>query len=81
MKKDSDNYRDSSSLSLIEYLSKKGINIIIYEPLIKEDYFMNIKVIKSLDEFLSLSTLVITNRLDKKIKHDNIYSRDIFNKD
>lgn len=81
MKKDSDNYRDSSSLSLIEYLNKKGINIIIYEPLIKEDYFMNIKVIKSLDEFLSLSTLVITNRLDKKIKHDNIYSRDIFNKD
>ncbi|MGM9874123.1 MAG: nucleotide sugar dehydrogenase [Bacilli bacterium] len=81
MKKDSDNYRESSSLKLLELLKNKNVNLLIYEPLIKEDEFNGIKVIKNLDEFLSISTLVVMNRINKNIKHSHIYSRDIFNKD
>lgn len=80
MKKDSDNFRSSAILGVIERLYASGINIVIYEPLIKEDYFNNYKVMKNLDEFKAISDIILTNRIDEEIKDvkKKVYTRDLF---
>ena len=81
MKSDSDNLRASSILGIIKRLKAKGMKVIIYEPILKEEEFLDSKVITSLDEFKKLSDLVVTNRMsddliDVKYK---VYTRDLFN--
>ena len=83
MKEGSDNYRESAIQGVMKRLKAKGVTIFIYEPLLKDDYFFNSKVIKDLNEFKKISNLVVTNRNHKDlsdIKH-KIYSRDLFNID
>ena len=80
MKKDSDNFRSSAVIDIIEILKKDVEKLLIFEPLIKEKTFMEIPVIKDFNEFKSKSSLIIANRLDDrllKLKH-RIYSKDIF---
>ena len=62
---------------------KKGIRIIIYEPLIKEKYFNKSKIFKSLKEFKKNSNIIIANRYDKQLHDvkDKVYTRDIFLRD
>ena len=81
MKSDSDNLRASSILGIIKRLKAKGMKVIIYEPILKDEEFLDSKVITSLDEFKKLSDLVVTNRMsddliDVKYK---VYTRDLFN--
>ena len=81
MKKDSDNFKESSILDIAEILDKlPNINIYIYEPLIKEEVFHNIKVIKNLEVFINNSEIIIANRFDKVLqKHkQKVFTRDIF---
>ncbi len=83
MKEGSDNFRESAVQGIMKRIKAKGINVIVYEPLIKEKYFFRSKVINNFDEFIDISDLVITNRISnnlKKYKH-KVYSRDIFGKD
>ena len=83
MKSDSDNYRDSAILGVIDKLKDKGVTIIIYEPKINQDNLEGLTIIKDVDAFIDMSEIIITNRHhpDLDMVKDKIYSRDIFNKD
>ena len=83
MKSNSDNYRDSAILGVIEKLKDKGVTIIIYEPGINQDKLEGLAIIKDVDAFMDMSEIIIANRYhpDLDMAKDKIYSRDIFNKD
>ena len=83
MKNGSDNFRTSAIQGIIKRIQKKGIRIIIYEPLIKEKYFNKSKIFKSLKEFKKNSNIIIANRYDKQLHDvkDKVYTRDIFLRD
>jgi len=68
---------------LYERIIAKGIEVIIYEPVIKEVEFFYSKVIKDLDEFKKLSDLIVANRISDDISDvkDKVYTRDLFNGD
>ena len=83
MKANSDNFRASAIQSVIKLLREKGINIVIYEPTIKENSFDGIEVIHDLKLFKDISDVIIANRIEKDLEDckDFIYSRDIFARD
>ncbi len=80
MKEKSDNIRESSVQGIMKRLKAKGKEVIVYEPLLKETEFFGSKVYKDLDEFKSVSSLIVANRLDAEISDvkEKIYSRDLF---
>ena len=80
MKTDSDNFRDSAVLDIIEKLKNNGLKITVYEPLLKEDVFKEALVIKNLNQFIEDSDLIIANRMSDELESvvDKVYSRDIF---
>ncbi len=83
MKTDSDNIRQSAIQGVIERISKKGIDIVIYEPVLQEDKFNDFKVIKDLDKFKEISDVIVANRFEDNIKDvmDKVYTRDLFSRD
>ena len=80
MKTGSDNFRYSAILDVLKGLKQKNINIIIYEPSFKEDSFENIKVVKDLDNFKSISDIIVANRAEPLLDdvREKIFTRDIF---
>ena len=67
MKKGSDNYRESSVLEIINELKRKEINVLIYEPLIDKQEFMDSKVTKDFEDFCEKSSVILTNRVSKEL--------------
>ncbi len=83
MKSDSDNFRSSAIISVIELLSKEGIDIMIYEPTIVENTIYGFEVVHDLELFKNLSDIIIVNRVDDNLNDvkDRVYTRDIFSRD
>lgn len=83
VKNGSENFRSSAILEIIDNLISAGKEIIIYEPIVKEDNYDGIRIVNNLEEFKKVSNLIVANRYDKELEDvkDKVYTRDVFTSD
>lgn len=83
MKANSDNYRQSSILGVMERLRAKGAEVIIYDPSLKDESFANLQVIREFEVFAKMSDVIVANRMDTMLEQvkEKVYTRDIYFRD
>ena len=83
MKAESDNFRFSAIQSVIQRLKEHNVQIIIYEPTLKDEEFNECKVINDFDEFTQKSDIIVANRYEDQLfkLKDKVYTRDLYSRD
>lgn len=81
MKTDSDNFRQAAIFDIMKQIRAEDVEVVIYEPTIRENEFESYKVVNDLENFKSMSDVIMANRLSEDIRDvsQKVYTRDVYN--
>ena len=83
MKNNSDNFRQSAVQGIMKRIKAKGIKVVVFEPVLKEDEFFGSEVIRDFNKFIKMTDVIVSNRFCKELDSvkEKVYTRDLFNRD